>query len=77
MLIKCLIFCFRGLAEASKLAHNGVMFILTIWQGLSAGLRVQESPLYRYPYRSADEAFRGDGKRVRADVQASLEKRYE
>lgn len=53
------------------------MFILTVWQGLSAGLRVQESPLYRYPYRSAEEAFRGDGKRVRADIRSSLEKRDE
>lgn len=50
------------------------MFILTFLQGLSAGLRVHESPLYRYPYRSAEEAFRGDAKRVKADISASLER---
>jgi len=53
------------------------MFLLTIMQGLSAGLRVHESPLYRYPYRSAEEAFRGDAKRVRDDIEASLEAEHE
>ncbi len=53
------------------------MFILTLWQGLSAGMRVHESPLYRYPYRSAAEAFRGDAKRIGGDIESSLERRYE
>jgi hypothetical protein len=50
------------------------MFLLTMLQGLSAGLRVHESPLYRYPYRSAEEAFRGDAKRIRDDIEASVER---
>lgn len=53
------------------------MFIFTILQGLSAGLRVQESALYRYPYRSAEEAFRGDAKKIRSDIEASLERGHE
>lgn len=65
------------LASCIFIAHDARMWILTIWQGLSAGLRVQDSPLYRYPYRSAAEAFRGDAKRIGGDIQASLERRYE
>jgi len=42
-------------------------------EGLSAGLRVQESPLYRYPYRNAAEAFRGDTKRIADDIDAIME----
>jgi hypothetical protein len=53
------------------------MLIFTILQGLSSGLRVHESPLYRYPYRSAEEAFRGDAKKVYQDVEASLERGHE
>jgi hypothetical protein len=40
-------------------------------------LRVQESALYRYPYRNADEAFRGDAKKIGADIAASMEQRHE
>lgn len=50
------------------------MFLLTLLQGISAGIRVQESPLYRYPYRSAEEAFRGDAKRISGDIEASVER---
>lgn len=50
-------------------------WLFTMIQGLSAGLRVQESPLYRYPYRYAEEAFRGDAKRIAADIEASMEDR--
>jgi hypothetical protein len=53
------------------------MLIFTILQGLSSGLRVHESPLYRYPYRSAEEAFRGDAKKIYQDVQTSLERGHE
>ena len=53
------------------------MLLLTIIQGLSAGLRTQESPLYRYPYRYAEEAIRGDAKRIAADIEACLERLYE
>lgn len=53
------------------------MFVLTIIQGLSAGLRLQESPLYRYPYRNAAEAFRGDTKRINADIETCMERLYE
>ena len=53
------------------------MFLLTLLQGLSAGLRVQESPLYRYPYRKAEEAIRGDAKRIGGDIETCLERLYE
>lgn len=42
-------------------------------QGLSAGLRFHESPLYRYPYRNTQEALRGDAKRIGRDMEACLE----
>ena len=48
-------------------------WLMTLLQGISAGLRVHESPLYRYPYRNAAEAFRGDMKRIAADIDASME----
>jgi hypothetical protein len=51
-----------------------MQWLLTIIEGLSAGLRVQESPLYRHPYRSADEAFRGDAKRIAGDMIATMER---
>jgi len=50
-----------------------MQWLFTILEGFSAGLRVQESPLYRYPYRNAAEAFRGDTKRISADIEASME----
>ena len=53
------------------------MFLLTIVQGLSAGLRLHESPLYRYPYRKAEEAIRGDAKRIFADIETVMERLYE
>lgn len=48
--------------------------LFTILQGLSLGLRVQESALYRYPYRNAEEAFRGDAKKIGDDIFYSLER---
>lgn len=68
---------YKVLATRVKLAHDGGMFLLNLLQGLSAGLRVHESALYRYPYRHAGEAFRGDAKRIRDDIEASLEQRHE
>jgi len=52
-------------------------WFLLIMEGLSAGVRIQESPLYRHPYRSADEAFRGDSKRIASDIEATMERIYE
>ena len=60
-----------------KLAHDVRMLFWTILQGLSSGLRVHESALYRYPYRNAEEAFRGDAKRIRYDIETSLEQSHE
>lgn len=51
-----------------------MQWLFTILQGLSSGLRVQESPLYRYPYRSAEEAIRGDAKRIGSDIETCLER---
>ena len=67
----------KRLARGITLAHDGAMLLWNILQGLSSGLRVHESPLYRYPYRSAEEAFRGDAKRVRDDIEKSLEQGHE
>lgn len=53
------------------------MWILTILEGMSAGLRLQESAVYRHPYRSADEAFRGDAKRIAVDIMATMEREHE
>lgn len=50
-----------------------MQWLFTVLEGLSAGLRVQESPLYRYPYRNAAEAFRGDTKRIAGDIEATME----
>jgi hypothetical protein len=52
-------------------------WLLTMVEGLSAGLRLQPSAIYRHPYRSADEAFRGDAKRISGDMMASLEETHE
>lgn len=49
-------------------------WLLNIAEGLSAGLRLQESMLYRHPYRSSDEAFRGDAKRIAGDIRAMMER---
>ena len=65
------------LASGPRIAHDGAMLIFTILQGLSSGLRVHESPLYRYPHRSAEEAFRGDAKKIYQDVETSLERGHE
>lgn len=67
----------KALASRRKLAHDGAMFLLNLLQGLSSGLRVHESALYRYPYRSAQEAFRGDAKRIHKDIETSLEQEHE
>ena len=53
------------------------MILLSILQGLSSGLRLQESALYRYPHRSAEESVRGDAKRIFADIEACMERIYE
>lgn len=52
---------------------KSMSFFLTFVEGLSAGLRLQESALYRHPYRSANEAFRGDAKRIASDIEATME----
>jgi len=68
---------YNALATYTRVAHDAAMWVFTVFEGLSAGLRVQESPLYRYPYRSAEEAFRGDAKRIRDDIEASMERGHE
>ena len=79
--ISCLRLPLRGvdkaLASKTKLAHDAGMFLWNLLHGLSAGLRVHESALYRYPYRSALEAFRGDAKRIHKDIETSLEQGHE
>lgn len=51
---------------------------MSLWldtiRGMMSALSTASSPLYRYPYRNADEAFRGDWKRIGGDIEAVLEK---
>ncbi len=49
-------------------------WLLNIAEGLSGGLRLQESALYRHPYRSSDQAFRGDLKRISGDIRTVMER---
>ena len=67
----------EALATQPILAHDGGMLLLAIFQGLSAGLRLQESLLYRSPYRNAEEAIRGDAKRIYGDIEVCMERLYE
>ena len=39
--------------------------------GVVSSLTLTSPPLYRYPYRSALQAFRGDWKRIGGDIEAS------
>lgn len=49
-------------------------WLLGLLEGMSSGLRVTESALYRYPHRTAAQAFRGDEKRVARDMITVMEK---
>lgn len=48
--------------------------ILQLVKGIMSVLSVGSSPLYRYPYRNAAEAFRGDMNRIARDVNNALER---
>jgi hypothetical protein len=65
------------IATRAIIAHDARMVLLHILQGLSSGLRLQESPLYRYPHRNAEESVRGDAKRIFADIEVCMERIYE
>ncbi len=41
-------------------------------QGMISAFTVTTPPLYRYPYRNASEAFRGDSKQIARDIEAVL-----
>ncbi len=43
-------------------------FLKHILQGIALPLEVTRSPLYRYPYRQAGEAMRGDWLRIGEDI---------
>jgi len=49
------------------------MFIRDILAGICSTLSISSSELYRYPYRSASEAFGGDWKRIGKDIEAGIE----
>lgn len=49
------------------------MLLSHVFKGIVSTLTFTSSPLYRYPYRSAAEAIRGDGKRIGGDIEAALE----
>ena len=49
------------------------MFIRNLLSGICSTLSISSSELYRYPYRSASEAFGGDWKRIGKDIEAAIE----
>lgn len=49
------------------------MLIRNILSGICSSLSISSSELYRYPYRSASEAFSGDWKRIGKDIEAAIE----
>ncbi|MDG1286758.1 MAG: hypothetical protein P8P30_04240 [Rickettsiales bacterium] len=49
------------------------MLIRNILAGICSTLSISSSELYRYPYRSASEAFAGDWKRIGKDIEAGIE----
>ena len=49
------------------------MFFAHVIQGMTSSFTVSASPLYRYPYYSANEAFVGDWKRIGKDINEALE----
>jgi len=49
------------------------MFIRNILSGICSTLSMSASELYRYPYRSASEAFSGDWKRIGGDIESAIE----
>jgi len=42
-----------------------------MFRGIIAMLTVTNPPLYRYPYRNSQEAFRADWKKVGSDIEAA------
>ncbi len=48
-------------------------FLKEMLKGVVSVLTVTSSPLYRYPYRNASEAFRGDWKRIGTDVEGAFQ----
>ena len=48
------------------------MFVMEYIHGLASVLTITEAPLYRYPYRNAEEAFSGDWKRIGQDIDTVM-----
>jgi hypothetical protein len=46
-------------------------FISGFISSLASSVTLNSPPLYRYPYRNAQEAFRGDWKNVGKDIEAA------
>ena len=49
------------------------MSIRHFFSGICSALSFTTSGLYRYPYRSASEAFGGDWKRIGKDIESTVE----
>jgi hypothetical protein len=49
------------------------MFWSHVIRGMTSSFTVTSSGLYRYPYRNAEEAFRGDWKRIGKDISAAIQ----
>lgn len=45
------------------------IFFKSLIQGVALPVEVMMSPLYRYPYRQAGEALRGDWLRIGGDIE--------
>jgi len=48
------------------------VFLETL-RGVATVANFTVSPLYRYPYRNAAEAFRGDWNRIGGDISRAME----
>jgi hypothetical protein len=44
-------------------------FVYGFFGGLISALTLSNTPLYRYPYRNSQEAFRSDWKRIGKDIE--------
>lgn len=49
------------------------MFWYNVLRGVVSTMTVTHSELYRYPYRQAGEAFRGDWKRIGGDIEVIVD----
>lgn len=67
------------LLRCTKLRYYRSMltFLKQVLQGMALPLEITRSPLYRYPYRNAPEAMRGDWLRIGSDIECIISSEQE